>query len=184
MSDDFDVLVGQNVRDCRVAAGMSQAALADALSKSGDRLAQQTILKIEQGSRPLKFAEAMRVSEVLGIPVSALTKESKQAVAEVYLTGLIDSVRQRHVDLQKLAEQLSKPLADLALAVDVNRRLSTQDRASAARIELAAEWLTVQWGNDFDVALIAAISKYAGLDETPSTVAAALKRTLPDGGTS
>lgn len=181
MPDDFDVLVGRNVRDCRVAAGMSQAALADALSKSGERLAQQTVLKIEQGIRPLKFAEAVRVSELLGIPLGALTKVSRQAAGEVYLTSLIDKVRQLHADLETLAEQLSKPLADLALAVDGNQRLVKADRASSARIALAAEWLQVQWGDDLDVALIAAIGKYVGLDETPSTVAAALKQALPGG---
>ena len=72
----MDRLIGGNVQQFRNAKKMSQAQLADAMTaKTGQQVAQQTILKIEKGTRPLRYSEAVAVAEALDVPLSALSPD-------------------------------------------------------------------------------------------------------------
>ena len=72
----MDRLIGGNVQQFRNAKKMSQAQLADAMTaKTGQPVAQQTILKIEKGTRPLRYSEAVAVAEALDVPLSALSPD-------------------------------------------------------------------------------------------------------------
>lgn len=72
---DVDRLIGGNVQQFRNAKKMSQAQLADAMTALGLQVAQQTILKIEKGTRPLRYSEAVAVAEALDVPLSALAPD-------------------------------------------------------------------------------------------------------------
>lgn len=73
MSDD--ARIGRNLAALRVAAELSQGDLADKIG-----VAQQTVAKIEKGTRPLKYSEAVMICSVLRVPVSALA-DREPAVA-------------------------------------------------------------------------------------------------------
>ena len=63
----------------RQAKGLSQAELAQRLTESGGSFQQQTILKVEKGTRPLRFEEANHVAAALGVPMSELLGPSAMA---------------------------------------------------------------------------------------------------------
>lgn len=69
---DFNGAVGQNLQLLRKAAGLSQADLAEHLSARGYPFAQQTVLKVEKGTRPLKLDEAAQIADVVGVTISDL----------------------------------------------------------------------------------------------------------------
>jgi transcriptional regulator with XRE-family HTH domain len=71
-STDFNKRVGANLQLIRKAAGWSQADLADQLSRRGLPFHQPTILKIEKGTRPLRFEEAFEIANALGVNVASL----------------------------------------------------------------------------------------------------------------
>jgi transcriptional regulator with XRE-family HTH domain len=72
---DFNQRVGANLQLHRKAKGYSQADLAGLLEQHGLPFQQQTILKIEKGSRPLKLEEAFVIADILGIELSSLTEQ-------------------------------------------------------------------------------------------------------------
>src|SRR5215217_5323917 len=75
VSIDFNQRVGTNLQLHRKAKGYSQSDLAGLLEQRGLPFQQQTILKIEKGSRPLKLEEASVIADTLGIELSALTEQ-------------------------------------------------------------------------------------------------------------
>jgi transcriptional regulator with XRE-family HTH domain len=82
-SIDFNQRVGANLQLIRKAAGWSQADLADQLSRRGLPFHQPTILKIEKGTRPLRFEEAFEIANALGINVASLCQPAdNEAMAE------------------------------------------------------------------------------------------------------
>lgn len=72
---DFDVMVGRNVKALRNAADLTQTELAERLTAAGYPMQQQTVLKIERGSRPLKLEEALVVADILDVPTESLWEE-------------------------------------------------------------------------------------------------------------
>jgi transcriptional regulator with XRE-family HTH domain len=60
---------GRTVQRFRKAVGMSQTDLAQALTERGASFQQQTVLKVEKGSRPLKLDEAALIADILTVPV-------------------------------------------------------------------------------------------------------------------
>lgn len=96
----FNEIVGQNVTRFRRAAGLSQAGLAEQLAERwGLIFQQQTILKIENGTRPLKLNEAMCLADVLAISIDDLTSAADEAVAARI------EWNEAHVTLIQLKEQ-------------------------------------------------------------------------------
>ncbi|HEY6665577.1 MAG TPA: helix-turn-helix transcriptional regulator [Propionibacteriaceae bacterium] len=67
--------MGANLQLHRKAKGYSQSDLAGLLEQRGLPFQQQTILKIEKGSRPLKLEEAFVIADTLDIELSALTEQ-------------------------------------------------------------------------------------------------------------
>lgn len=69
----FEEAVATNVASLRMAARMTQSDLASALSEEhGLGFRQQTVVKIENGSRAVKFEEAYAIAEVLGVDMMDL----------------------------------------------------------------------------------------------------------------
>jgi transcriptional regulator with XRE-family HTH domain len=71
----FNQRVGANLQLHRKAKGYSQSDLAGMLEQRGLPFQQQTILKIEKGTRPLKLKEAYVIADILGIELSSLTEQ-------------------------------------------------------------------------------------------------------------
>jgi transcriptional regulator with XRE-family HTH domain len=107
LSINFNQRVGANLQLHRKAKGYSQSDLAGLLEQRGLPFQQQTILKIEKGSRPLKLEEASVIADVLGIELSDLTEqfgnETIAAVATEILqrVAVINRTKKSMEDLQE-----------------------------------------------------------------------------------
>jgi transcriptional regulator with XRE-family HTH domain len=89
VSIDFNQRVGANLQLHRKAKGYSQSDLARLLEQHGLPFQQQTILKIEKGSRPLKLEEASVIADVLGIELSSLTEQFTNEAIAVAATEIL-----------------------------------------------------------------------------------------------
>lgn len=99
--DDFDARVGANLKAVRQRAGKTQAELAEMLTEAGYPMHQQTILKIESGSRPLRLSEATVIAEKLSVPLSLLAEigsmyRVRDALSQLQSihTAVVGSIRQ------------------------------------------------------------------------------------------
>lgn len=81
-----DAVIGRNIQTLRHAKGWSQAELGEALTRAGFNVQQQTVLKIEQGTRPLKIWEALVVAVVLDVPEVRLWADVGDIEREVAVT--------------------------------------------------------------------------------------------------
>ncbi len=104
---DFNRSVGQNLQVLRKAAGLSQTDLAEALSARGLPFMQQTVLKVEKGSRPLKLEEAATAADVIGVTISDLfTAPGEVSGGESLRQLLIAYNRERAAEVEvKRAEE-------------------------------------------------------------------------------
>jgi transcriptional regulator with XRE-family HTH domain len=149
VGEDFDKLVGSNVQRFRLARGMSQADLAEAMTESGERVHQQTVLKIEKGTRPLKYAEAACLSNVLRVPMSAFLERPERAQAEANFVGLTYRLMNLEKDLAEFTAHLASVLIRLATEIAVNNARIPADQAPEATVMIAEAWLKAPWGKRF-----------------------------------
>lgn len=119
---DFDQIVGSNVGIYRTARGLSQSGLAAAMSADGDHVHPQTIQKIEAGTRPLRYAEALRIARVLEIGVDELAAPSGVGVAATVAT-----TQKARNELTWAALELGKELGKLACAVHADEGTRVSD---------------------------------------------------------
>lgn len=137
-----DAEIGKRIAALRAVADLSQGQLAEALG-----VAQQTIAKIEKGSRPLKYTEAVTICSFLGVPVSALS-ESPTEFDE--LASLIaQTVAVAHIQngvMEELAGALGLRLFLLALLLSSNRGKATRPEGWDELERKAQVLLQKDWG--------------------------------------
>ncbi len=140
----LDQVVGHNVQVLRQAAGKSQTELAEAMQAMGWAFHQQTVLKIEKGSRPLKLAEALSIAAVLEVPVDRLWAEPETVMRDRLLLEAVQEIERRyrlvtasafvlassHRELERLLEEPEPYSPETAEHVERARPL-TPDRAIA-----------------------------------------------------
>jgi transcriptional regulator with XRE-family HTH domain len=126
---DFNQRVAANIRRFRRAAGMSQAELAYELTARGFSWVQQTVVRVENGSQPLKLEEAEAVGKVLGVDVSVLSQsaENKEIAAAV-------------ADLRAALEGISHSRRRIAELEDEARYFEEMRREAERRLALAGAW--------------------------------------------
>jgi transcriptional regulator with XRE-family HTH domain len=108
---DFNSRVGANVRWFRKAAGVSQSELAQRLAERGFPFSQTTVVKTEQGVRPLKFEEAVAISEILAInPADSLTEIHSVAqevrAALLQLRNVEESIAARRREIAEKQQEI------------------------------------------------------------------------------
>ena len=118
---EFDELVGSNVRKYRAACGLSQVDLAAAMSSGGEHIPQQTVAKIEGGSRSLKYVEAMRICAALNIDVTQLSEGAEHTDANTRYLQRFAVLGQMVNELDEFADRLASVEADLANLVASER---------------------------------------------------------------
>ncbi|MDE0777160.1 MAG: helix-turn-helix transcriptional regulator, partial [Nocardioides sp.] len=97
----YDRQVGLNLRAMRDLKGITQAQLGRMLDEAGLPMSQQTIVKVEQGSRPIRLQEAQKIAEVLEVDVYNLMMDvSPDKTAQV--ARLVLQCRE-HADTAELA---------------------------------------------------------------------------------
>lgn len=168
VDDDFDKTVGANVRRYRMARGLSQAELADILSKqAGERIHQQTIQKIEKGSRPLKYSEAVQLSSVLQIPLYELRAGESEASASAFLVACISELSKRNAETTELAQKLADDLLVLARALSLVASDNADDAEGEKKPErmvaVAESFLHRNWGKTLNREIMTALSQHAFL---------------------
>lgn len=95
-----DERLGEIVQRERKSKGMSQSDLARAMTEAGHPMHQQTVLKIEKGVRPLKLAEALALTDALGM---GLEEFHESEPLEEFLDRLLSDL---HASRQALHESL------------------------------------------------------------------------------
>jgi len=93
VDDGLDATAGENIRRLRGALGMSQAELAGLL---GATYRQQTVHKVEQGTRPLRLAEAAAIAEVFHVRVDDLYAGEYEGNRVAQLEGVARMVIDRY----------------------------------------------------------------------------------------
>lgn len=93
-SGPSDSDIGRNIQLFRQARGWSQAELATHMSTQGHPLQQQTVLKIEKGSRPIKIGEAAAFAALFGVSVDQLIEPDASSAEEARALQLIRGLEQ------------------------------------------------------------------------------------------
>jgi transcriptional regulator with XRE-family HTH domain len=103
------VLIGQNIRSLRRAAGLTQADLADALREAGLKTWQrQTVAETESGRRDITVEELVVVAAFFEMPLSSLLASPGSAVSVG--TVKVGKRRLHFADWANLVEQGRGPL--------------------------------------------------------------------------
>jgi len=146
---DFNQRVGANIQEIRKAAGWSQADLASELTRRGLPFYQPTILKIEKGSRPLKFEEAAHIADALGVDMAALFRvvddeNMASAIAQIHRSNLIIARAEQGIeDGYEQARKAEKDARDYIERVKAVRREAEQQlEAAGAEQDSDGAWYT------------------------------------------
>lgn len=133
-STDFNERVGSNVQRFRKAAGLSQADLAQALTQRGASFQQQTVLKVEKGSRPLKLDEAALIADILEMPVFDLlimrNDGGELVEAALQLNKANDALRRLQARRDALTRELEQLDQETAQAEVAQREASERFEAA------------------------------------------------------
>ena len=146
---EFDKNVGSNVARFRKARGLSQAELAAAISNEGDLIHQQTIQKIEKGSRPLKYSESVHISNVLGISPSDLSDVPARAESNSNFIAAISGVTSAEQEIDSAAEHLVRALVRLGGYISFCEEGAENFQPDAHLAEHARRILSADWANYF-----------------------------------
>lgn len=105
-------LASETFRDAlptwRDARGITQAELADAMREAGFPFHQQTVLKIEQGTRKITLDEAVEISRILDTPLSFLTDDTRVSSVHGLLTAQAEGGARLHRELLELVKRQKK----------------------------------------------------------------------------
>jgi len=123
-----DEVVGRNVRAFREARGLSQAQVAEAAVNAGiPGFHPQTVLKVEKGTRALKFVEALTLAHILGVPTDHLYEPPSTATNDLKALQARRNLRRAHDALgTALREHVNaryecEVVLDLELSQDAER---------------------------------------------------------------
>lgn len=167
---EFDQIVGSNLGTYRTARGLSQAALAAAMSADGGHMHAQTIQKIEVGARPLRYSEALRICDVLKIGVAQLADGADHARATARYLQRFGALSRMTDELDDFAGRLAPILVDLAHLIAFERSDAEQQQAPAHVVTSAQTWLTNDWGNELDEFILEKLREHPDLTELRSEV--------------
>jgi transcriptional regulator with XRE-family HTH domain len=135
--ESADEKLAVNLRALRDGAGLSQGALAAAMTERGWPWHQSTVYRVESGRQGVKFAEAVDLAGILGTSLDRLTWSSAEAAQAEFVRAAGAAVRLS-------AETVSAAVRDLLSAVSRAERVlaeaagSDLPRVAAARDDTAA----------------------------------------------
>ena len=152
-----DQRLGLNVRTLRERKGLSQRAVADEMRSRGHPWHQQTVLKAEAGTRPLRFAEAVDLAAILETSLDRLTWASPEANAVEWLVS-------REARLRQSARQVSEAVTRFLLDRDAAGRSLTEAAHQSPRVEAEREEVRATLaGTSLDYAVGEGIARYEEL---------------------
>jgi transcriptional regulator with XRE-family HTH domain len=114
-------IAGERIREIRIARGLTQSALANAMNTLGHSWHQTTVVKTETAGRPLRLNEVTDLAGVLGVDVDYLLTPP--------LTGML-AASQDLRELLRLGEIAEKLEAEVVeLQQEAKRKLETAQLA-------------------------------------------------------
>src|SRR4051794_27472994 len=135
------------LRATRQAAGLTQQDISDAMVSRGFvRWSQPTVVRVESGGRPLRVAELLTLSEVLGVDpaavVSAPTDVTRAAALEVLTncSGSLDLAVREDQEAQLRLQRARDELAAAERAAEEAARKRVQAAAAHELARLRAAW--------------------------------------------
>lgn len=133
--ESADVRIGRNLRALREAKGLSQKAVAQAMTERGHKSwYQNTLTRIESGEQPVKLSEAEDLKDILGTSVDRLTWATREAQETEFLYGAGAGIRRTY---EAVAEAVVAHLHAIAFAASWAERLKDSDseRVREARLD-------------------------------------------------
>ena len=128
-----DERFGANVRALREEKGMSQAALATAMTERGYPWHQQTVGRVEGGRQSVRFGEIEQLAEILRTSVDRFRWTQPEAGATQYMYSAGTRVVRE-------AEKVSECVFRLLLDLDGADRALTRRRTANTRASRRREW--------------------------------------------
>lgn len=141
-----DARIGKNLAALRVSAGLSQGELAEKIG-----VAQQTVAKMEKGTRPLKYGEAVAISECLKTPLSALADTEGGVDSTAVMLTAMQQMNIIESSLERRSDAMARYLWTIAVrlnAIQLGRR--SQPRDWETILERAMAYLETDWGSEFN----------------------------------
>jgi transcriptional regulator with XRE-family HTH domain len=157
---DFDQRVGANVQRYRASKGFSQSDLATAMSEGAEHIHQQTIQKIEKGTRPLKYSEAIRICDVLGISPLHLTDGGELGRANAAFMETTDAFDKLNTELDQLADKLAAHLWDLAEMLGLQSGGAVGYQPDEYLLGWAQRLINTNWGKKLNNRIMQAIREH------------------------
>lgn len=111
-----DQRLASNMRNVRHVAGLSQAAVAEAMTERGYTWHQQTVYRVEAGRQQVRLAEAVALAEVLGVTLDRLMLASLEADA-------LEAVLSSSAGLMQATVDVSRTVCQLLVARDEAERV-------------------------------------------------------------
>lgn len=166
-----DQQIGATVRELR--AERSQKALAEAMRERGHSWSQATVWSVEQGSRPLRLAEARDLARELGVSVQRLATHDGPAFTEAdevqaamrnlrnFIARTIDEATERAARLEGMlsylhgtwqvyerrSQQIRRPV-DPAMAEQLSRLNTAAQEAIQWQRSGRTQWGVIDGGVD------------------------------------
>jgi transcriptional regulator with XRE-family HTH domain len=137
-SGSADERLAWNLRMLREQAGISQKAVAEAMTEKGHPWHQSTVYRVESGKQAVSFGEATDLAAILGTAIDRFTWTSHEAISTEYVTSRARKVRQ---SARSAADAIVVLLAALTVAEQALAQTadSSYPRVQEARRQLAAQ---------------------------------------------
>lgn len=140
MARTVDEAAGEAIALYRTTRGWTQSGLADLIKARGLSLAQQTIAKIEAGTRPLKLAEAVVLAEVLGVKVDDLLEFRADGVSRLIIDFWSDELTSAQHDLDAAVGRLARTEVSAASIVVRGRNGEFRSQVESLRKSVGVDY--------------------------------------------
>lgn len=129
-----DNLFAANIRETRTRLGMSQGELARRMSALGWPWYQQTVRRVEEGSRRAGVGEAKAIARIFGTTVDRLTMPGRQAVAAALLESGADKAGEAWEQIAEWTAALLRAQRQLTVVVAETERADCKDAPPIVRL--------------------------------------------------
>lgn len=131
--EELPAEIGKTVRDARKSLGLSQTDLADQMTALGQSWHQTTAAKVEAGTRPIRFSEAIALSLVLQMvdvtEVAGPELMVKEFIANHYIATMRQEMKEQASQMRAV---IQRQLGDAAAEVwdEQLQRMEDDQRAN------------------------------------------------------
>lgn len=130
-----DKRFGENLREARMNAGMTQAEVCRRMTaRTGRTYLQQTLTRIENGDQAPQLGEAAELAEIVGHDLSAMTRPPGLAREAWRLLHYAREAREAHDDRGEAGKRLAAARNQMTVAI---AKMQKEGHAAALADEIA-----------------------------------------------